>query len=253
MLFAADLLAGRRILVTGASSGLGRATAVLLAQCGAQLVLTGRDAGRLDATLSQLAGSGHAALPFDLTGDDDTSDFLKIATGGERPLAGIFHAAGVDMIRPVKLAKAKQFDEVFGAAVRGAAALARGAALPGVMADGGAIALMSSVAAHSGQAGMGLYSGAKAALEGMARSLAVEFAPRRIRVNCIAAAAVRTEMHERLAAAMPDEALRSYEERHLLGFGEALDVAQAAAFLLSDGGRWVTGATWTLDGGYLAR
>lgn len=100
---------------------------------------------------------------------------------------------------------------------------------------------------------MAVYSAAKAAIDGMVRSLAIEFAPRRIRINSIAAGAVVTSMHERLAASATDDAMKAYEERHPLGFGQPEDVAQAAAYLLSQAGRWITGATWPVDGGYLAR
>jgi NAD(P)-dependent dehydrogenase (short-subunit alcohol dehydrogenase family) len=98
---------------------------------------------------------------------------------------GIFHAAGVSMVRPVKLSKSKQFDDVYASCVKPAIALARAASLRGVMVDGGTVVMMSSVAAVRGQAGMALYSSAKAAIEGMVKSLAVEFAPRGIRVNAI--------------------------------------------------------------------
>lgn len=252
MLFAPDLLQQRRILVTGASSGIGRASAQLFAACGARVIASGRDPERLAATVASLSGSGHQAAPHNLDGEDSVADWLK-ELAGEAPLDAIFHVAGIDLIRPIKMAKAKQFDDVFASSVKTALALARGASLRNVMHDGGALLFMSSVAAQRGQTGMSIYSAAKAAIDGLTRSLAVELAPRRIRVNAIAAAAIQTEMHARLAHGMPDAALQDYQARHLLGFGEAKDVAQTAAFLLSDGGRWVTGATWTVDGGYLAR
>lgn len=253
MIFNPSMLAGQRIVVTGASSGIGRATAVLLASCGAQLIILGRDQPRLALTLAQLAGDGHLARELDLDGGDGIAEFLKEMTTGQPPLSGIFHAAGIELVRPIKLSKAQQVEHVFSSSIQSALALARGAASRGVMRDGAALLFMSSVAAQSGQSGMAVYAAAKAAIDGMVRSLAVEMAPRGIRVNSIAAGAVHTEMHARLTHGIPEAALQAYAERHPLGFGKAEDIAQVAAFLLSDAGRWVSGATWAVDGGYLAR
>ena len=100
---------------------------------------------------------------------------------------------------------------------------------------------------------MAVYSAAKAAVDGMVRSLACEFAGRRIRVNAIAAGAVQTAMHERLMRGATDDASASYAASHLFGFGEAHDIANAALFLLSPAGRWITGTTMVVDGGYLCR
>ncbi len=142
---------------------------------------------------------------------------------------------------------------MFGSAVYAAAGLARAAAQKGGLKDEGSLVFMSSVAGSSGQVGMSAYSAAKAAVDGMVRSLACEFAPRRIRVNAIAAGAVRTPMHDRLTHGAADEVLGNYENMHLLGFGEPEDIANAAAFLLGPAGRWITGTTWVIDGGYLCK
>ncbi|MFZ6689426.1 SDR family NAD(P)-dependent oxidoreductase [Undibacterium sp. SXout11W] len=253
MLFHNECLQGRRILVTGASSGIGRTTAELLSQCGARIVAVGRDQVRLKQTLASLRGDGHRVEALDLTGDDNIGEFLQSVTSDNDPLHGIFHAAGISQVRPVKLSKSKQFDEVFASSAKSALALARGASLRGVMADHSAIVFMSSVAGLRGQSGMSIYSAAKAAIDGMTKSLAVEFAPRGIRVNSIDAGAVETEMHARLIQSLSDDSVGNYREKHLLGFGTALDIAQMAVFLFSDGGRWITGSNVLVDGGFTVR
>jgi NAD(P)-dependent dehydrogenase (short-subunit alcohol dehydrogenase family) len=129
-------------------------------------------------------------------------------------------------------------------------AILRAAASKGVMADGGSIVLMSSVAAHRGTAGMVAYSAGKGAIEAMVRSAAAELAPRRIRVNALAAGAFRSPMHDRITKRMPQAAQDAYSASHPLGFGSVEDVARAVLNLLDE--PWTTGTVRIVDGGYLS-
>lgn len=239
--------------VTGASSGIGRATAVLLADCGARVLISGRDEGRLNETLSILNGSGHQTFPSSLQTADQTHDWVKglLATTG--PLNGFFHSAGVEMIRPARMIKQAQLDDVLGSSLFAAFGIARALSARSALVDGGSLVFMSSVAGRNGQLGMTAYSAAKAAIDGMVRSLACELAVRQIRVNSVAAGAVDTPMHERLSKGSGDGATDAYANAHLLGFGTPEDVAQAVVYLLSPASRWVTGTTMLVDGGYTVR
>lgn len=252
-MFSEQSMAGRSILVTGASSGIGRATACLLARSGARLVLHGRDIGRLDETAAMLAGSGHKVRAGHFDDADTVADMIKTIAAEEGELDGIFHSAGTELVRPMRMTKQAQVDQLFGPSIHAALGIGRAASSKGVLGDGGALLFMSSVAGSRGTPGMAAYSAAKAAVDGMVRSLACELAPRRIRVNAIAAGAVGTEMHERLSKSLSPDALADYESRHPLGFGRPEDVASAALFLLSDASRWITGTSVAVDGGYSAR
>lgn len=251
--FTADCLQGQTLLITGGSSGLGRDTATALAGCGARLVLAGRDADRLAAALAALPGSGHSTETVQLSDADTAADWVKAVATRVGPLNGIFHAAGVELVRPVRLSKNAQIDEVFSSSVMAALGIARAAAQKNVMADGASLLFMSSVAGQRGTAGMAVYSAAKAAIDGLVRSLACELAPRAIRVNALAAGAVVTAMHSRLTATLGPDAVADYERKHLLGFGTPEDVSQSAVFLLSSASRWITGTTLVVDGGYMVR
>jgi NAD(P)-dependent dehydrogenase (short-subunit alcohol dehydrogenase family) len=251
--FKNDLLTGQRFLVTGASSGLGREVAALIAACNGQVLGAGRHTERLQAALSSWPGQGHIACVQDLHDADATADWVKGLTQEHGPLNGIFHAAGAELLRPIRMSKQAQFDEAFGSAFFAAAGLARAASQKGVMIDGGSLVFMSSVAGSAGKVGMAAYSASRAAIEGMVRSLACEFAPRRIRVNAIAAGAVQTPMHDRITQGAAPNVVDAYASSHLLGFGEPSDIANAAVYLLGPTGRWVTGTTLAVDGGYLCQ
>lgn len=253
MMYTQDYLAGRSFLVTGASSGIGRAAALLIAQCGGRVLAGGRDAQRLGAAVAALPGCGHQAVACDLSSADGAADWVKSLITAHGPLDGAFHCAGVESIRPVRLLRQQHIDEAMGSALFAGMGIARALAQRGAMNDGGALVFMSSVAGSAGQAGLAAYAAAKAGVDGLVRVLACEFAPRGIRVNAIAAGAVQTPMHERLTRAGTAESLQAYEGQHLLGFGAPEDVANAVVFLLGQGGRWVTGTTLTVDGGYLCK
>jgi NAD(P)-dependent dehydrogenase (short-subunit alcohol dehydrogenase family) len=252
-IFKSDSLQGRTYLVTGASSGIGKATAVLLSECGARVLINGRDESRLNETLAQLSGAGHLAFAAPLETADQTNDWLRSVLDASGPLDGVFHCAGIELIRPARMIKQAQLNDVLGSSLFAAFGIARALSSKNAMIDGGSLVFMSSVAGSTGQVGMSAYSAAKAAIDGMVRSLACELSAKKIRVNCIAAGAVHTAMHDRLTKGSGDDATTAYEQSHLLGFGEPQDVAQAALYLLSPASRWVTGTTMVVDGGYMVR
>ena len=246
-------MAGKRILITGASSGIGRATAQMLASQQAQIFASGRSEEKLTDLKANLPGEGHKFYASSLTNADQVAAWVKSIAEENGPLHGIFHAAGIELVRPARLTKQSHVDEIFSSSLHAAFGIARASNQQGVMEDGGSVVLMSSVAGSSGQVGMTAYSAAKAGIEGLTRSLACELAARRIRANAIAAGAVETPMHGRIVKGTNDTALDAYRNSHLLGFGTPDDVADAASFLLGPGSKWITGTTLVVDGGYLCR
>jgi NAD(P)-dependent dehydrogenase (short-subunit alcohol dehydrogenase family) len=250
--FAPNCFAGRSILITGASSGLGREAAIALSALGARLVLTGRDQGRLEETRARLGGEGHLAATAELVDADQTAEFIARLAKELGAFNGIFHSAGAYFSLPMKVSKQRHIDNVFAASVNGAYGIAKAASQRKVLSDGGSVVFMSSVAGERGHGGLAAYGGSKAAVLGLVRALALEVAPRRVRVNAITASTIETEMHLRTIENANMDYVAAGEARHPLGFGRPEDVANAVIFLLSDAAQWVTGTSLVVDGGYLA-
>lgn len=246
-------MSGRRILVTGAASGIGRELALLLGRLSARVLAVDRDAKGLDEVFSALEGSGHAIHVCDLA-DLASIPRWMVQLGEEGgPLSGLVHAAGVPCISPIRLLQPEIYRNALAVNTEAALALARGFLHRNVYSGAnGSIVFISSVMAITGSPGAVGYALSKAALIGMTRSMALELAPRRIRVNCLAPGFVRTPMYHRLSAMWSPEQAANVELLHPLGIGDPLDVAHAAAFLLADTARWITGSVLTVDGGYTA-
>jgi NAD(P)-dependent dehydrogenase (short-subunit alcohol dehydrogenase family) len=244
-------LTGRRVLVTGASSGIGRATAQGLAALGARVIATGRDAGRLTATLETLSGAGHQAVAFDLSAIDAIAPFVqKIATEGA--LSGIAHCAGIQLGKPVRVTDQAFMDQMFRVNVESGIALARGFRQRGVAAAGASLVLLSSVSALVGQASNVVYCASKGAVLAATKALAVELMRDGIRVNAVLPALVETEMAERFRATMTEAQWQGYVAQYPMGIGKPQDIANAIGFLLSDASRWINGIGLVVDGGVLA-
>lgn len=252
--YSENLLKEKKILVTGASSGIGRASSIMLADCGAELVLCGRNIDRLSETKAQLKNPHkHNVESFDLISTEQVALNLELLVKKYGVFDGVFHSAGTSMLKPVKLITDKDVDGILGPSLYAALAIGKVFSKKANLRDGASILFMSSVSAYSGQQGMTLYSASKASIEGLVRSLASELATRRIRVNSVAAGGVITEMHQKMVGTSHEDVINAYQNMHLLGFGEPKDVAALVVYMMADISRWMTGASVVLDGGYTSK
>ena len=246
-------LSGRTVLVTGASSGIGRESAVLVSALGARVVLAGRDAGKLEQTLGTLTGTGHVIEAFDFAATDQIVDWVKKIAGQVGPLNGIVHSAGKQLVAPIRTLTPAAMEDQMRVNVYSSMMLARGFCQRGCSVKGGSIVFISSIMAQVGKPGLSTYCASKAALVGMTRSLALELVRDKVRVNCITPSIIETELTANLKELMLPEQWKALEDEHPLGFGAPRDVANAAAFLLADTARWITGTALVVDGGYSAK
>jgi NAD(P)-dependent dehydrogenase (short-subunit alcohol dehydrogenase family) len=245
-------LAGKSAILTGAASGIGAETARLFATEGAKVSILDID----DNAAEQLAreirdGGGDAAAWFcDVANSGQVNAAIDDSVTRFGPINVLFNNAGIALRAPVGDQDEASWDRVIDTNVKGAYLCSR-AALPNFHSQGGSIIHTSSVTGITGVRGRAAYSTAKAALVGLARNMALDYAHRNIRVNCVCPGFVRTPFIAGILA--DEERTRRLTALHPLGrLGEPRDIASAVLFLASDESSWITGHAMVVDGGFSA-
>lgn len=238
-------LNSKTILVTGASSGIGRETAIVCSRMGAKVVITGRNILKLVDTNGMLEGTGHLVITSDLTDPESFNTFAD-----EIPaLDGIVHCAGIGDRTMLKMAREKDIERVMKTNFDGPVLLQKALLKKKKVRPSSSIVFIASRAPFAPATGNGLYAASKGALIAYAKVLGLELANQLIRVNCVCPAMVWTELVQRdaeLTGADYHEAEKAYP---LKRFGKPEDVANLVVYLLSDASSWMTGSCIDITGG----
>lgn len=235
-------LQGKTVLVTGASSGIGRQAAISISNQGGKLIITGRNENNLRQTLNSLVGDGHMMLAGDLLEDDHRKALVDMLP----QLDGLVHCAGIVGPTPAKYIRHDDIKKMMGINYKIPVLLTAAILQKKLMNKGGSVVMMSSIVTQSPYFGGTLYSSSKAAIEAYTRTLALELVDRKIRVNCLSPGLVNTPLITDPAKEenpeIVEDSLQRYLAKYPMGIGEAEDVANSIVFLLSDESKWISGA-----------
>lgn len=236
-------LEGKTILVTGASSGIGKATAIECSKQGANVLLLGRNFERLTQALEECEGTGHSIVQFNLSDIDNIPNLLGMLPD----LDGVVHSAGVNTKDLVKNVNREKIDELFHTNYYAPALITQLLLKNKKFRKNASMVFISSISASYASVSNALYASSKAALNALVRCLAMEIAPRGMRANVIQPGVIETPILQ--AYAMTDE-LQDFKKSCPLGHpGEPLDIALGCVYLLSEASKFATGTILTIDGG----
>ncbi|AZV37743.1 NAD(P)-dependent oxidoreductase [Komagataeibacter xylinus] len=245
-------IAGKVAIITGAASGIGRATAERFAAEGAQLALTDLNTDALDELTSQLEKNGVdvISVPADVTSEADIARVVHETMKHFGRIDILVANAGVIPEADLASATADLWDHTMAVDARGMFLCCKHAAAEMVHAGQGAIVCLSSISAFAGQKGQAVYGPAKFVASGITKHLAIDLADKGVRVNAVAPGTIDTPA----VAGMDAEGIRKVVEMHPMGrMGKPAEIASAILFLASDDASFITGAVLPVDGGYLAQ
>ena len=237
-------LKGKNILVTGASSGIGKAIAIECSKLGATVILTARNEVRLKETLDQLEGNGHQTIVADITNEDDR----KRLADSIPQIDGFVCNAGITKRKPVSFVKEEELREIFETNTFAAFLLTKAIMKAKKINKEGSMVFMASMAAKTVTPGNSMYAASKAAIESFSRSCALEYAAKGIRANAILPGMIETPL---INSGMLSEVEIERDKQHymLKRYGKPEEIAWAVIFLLSDASKWITSTSLLINGG----
>lgn len=241
---------GKKIIVTGASSGIGRSTAIRLAEQGAQVVLISRNEEKLKETKSLMQGDSHIIIPADLGQLEDMTELFNQIISDGKKLDGIVHCAGIATILPLNMIKRHKMEECMNINLYALIEMTRLYAKKKYHNNGSIVAVSSIVVRYPVKC-QTVYAASKGAVNATVQALAIELADKGIRINCIMPASTDTKMMQDAMDTMPDTTMKEKVNAQLLGVTHPDDIADAIMFLLSDASRATTGRAFYADGGLL--
>lgn len=245
-------LTGKKIVITGASQGIGRETAILLSKLGAQVVLIARNEDKLKETISLMEGTGHICCSLDVGKLETIEKSVKDIVNMVGPVDGLVYSAGITNDRPLNLFKPEIVEQVLHVNLMGFIEIVRCLTKKNRYNPGMRIVGISSTAGLRGSKAHLAYSASKAGMNGAMRCMSVELAPKGITANTVAPGMINTDMYKVFLEGNGGEnsgANLGLLARQYLGIGQTSDVASAIAFLLSPASRFITGVCLPIDGG----
>jgi NAD(P)-dependent dehydrogenase (short-subunit alcohol dehydrogenase family) len=243
------------VLVTGGTSGIGKATALAFAEAGAKVVLTGRrekEGAEVAAAITRSGGNA-AFVPANVAKDADVVKAIDFVLSTHGRLDVAFNNAGVEITGPLHALTEEDYRRTFDINVWGVLNSMKHEIAAMLKTGGGAIVNTSSVAGHIGIPQASIYVATKHAVEGLTKAVALEFAKQGIRVNAVAPGTIATDMVDRMVG-KAGEGRDWLLSLHPIGrFGTSEEIAAAVLYLASDAARFITGTTLLLDGGWTAQ
>lgn len=245
-------LSGRTVLVTGASSGIGRQIAITCSELGAKVILVARNEERLREVIGLMNGNEHAYYTADLSVTDEIETIVKRIVSENGPLDGMAYAAGVSADVPLQMSKPKRVEDVFRINYYGFYELCRVITKKGNFRPGMRIVGISSTAAMKGVKSSSIYCATKAAMNSAVQTLAKELSDKDICVNAVMPGMTNTEMYKKTIEKYGNSRMEELSTRQYRGIIEPTGVASAVAFLLSPAAEYITGVALPVDGGLLS-